>query len=95
MLSPEMVPVPGVPVPELPAGLTVTGTLMGLALIAVIMPETGEVTVDVLTGNVAEVAPCGTVTVAGTVALGVELERPTRTPPAPAGRSSVTIPLAD
>jgi hypothetical protein len=56
MLRPEMVPVPGVP-PELPAGLIVTGALTELALVAVIAPETGDVTVDVLTGNVAEVAP--------------------------------------
>ena len=90
---PEIVPVPGVP--ELPEGLTVTGALMELALVAVMLPDVDDMTGDVVTGNVADVDPCGTFTVAGTVAFGLELDRPTKTPPAPAGLARVTVPLAD
>jgi hypothetical protein len=87
-----MVPVPGVP--ELPAGLTVTGALTEFALVAVIAPEVGEVTGDVVTGNETDVEPCGAVTVAGTVTLGLVLDRPTETPPEPAGLARVTVPVA-
>ena len=44
--------------------------------------------------NVAEVAPSGTVTVAGTLAAAVlELESDTVTPPVPAASVRVTVPL--
>jgi hypothetical protein len=52
------------------------------------------ITPPVLTVNVAEVAPCGTVTVAGTLAAAVsELESDTATPPVPAASVKVTVPV--
>ncbi len=55
-----------------------------------------ETTVLVVAVNVAEVAPAGTVTVAGTWAAAVLLEvRVTRAPPTGAGLSSVTVPVED
>lgn len=56
--------------------------------------------VELLTGasvtvNVAEVAPCATVTLAGTLAAEVfELESATTTPPVPAAEVRVTVPVA-
>ena len=48
------------------------------------------------TVNVAEVAPCGTVTVAGTLAaVAFELESDTATPPLPAASVRVTVPEPD
>src|SRR5687768_13697046 len=56
--------------------------------------EVSAVTAVVVTGNVAEVAPSGTVTVAGTVAtVGLLLARVTVTPPAGAAADSVTVPV--
>ncbi len=55
MLTPAIVPVPGVL--ELLEGVTVTEALAAFALVAVILPEAGVVTDDVLTGNVALVEP--------------------------------------
>ncbi len=47
------------------------------------------------TGNVAVVAPLGTVTVAGTVPIhGLLLIKKTTTPPAGAGAVRVTVPVA-
>jgi hypothetical protein len=43
--------------------------------------------------NVAAVSPCGTVTVAGTVAAGLSLERLTTKPPESAGFTRVTAPV--
>lgn len=49
----------------------------------------------VVTGNVTEVAPAGTVMDAGTLTTGSELESATDTPPDPAGAVKVTVPMAD
>lgn len=47
-----------------------------------------------VTVKVAEVEPCGTVTVEGTLAaVGLELETETVTPPLPASSVSVTVPV--
>jgi hypothetical protein len=55
-----------------------------------------EVTVPAVTANVAEVEPCGTVTLEGTLAAAVlELERDTATPPVPAADVRVTVPVPD
>jgi len=52
------------------------------------------VTAVVVTLNVAVVAPDGTMTLGGTVAVGSELTRPTRVPPAGAAALKVTVPVA-
>jgi hypothetical protein len=51
------------------------------------------VTALVFTVNVALLAPAATVTVAGTVAVDVLLERETTAPPMGAGPLSVTVPV--
>src|SRR5260370_41638293 len=51
------------------------------------------VTALVLTVNVPLLAPAATVTVAGTVAVDVLLERETTAPPVGAGPLSVTVPV--
>jgi hypothetical protein len=51
------------------------------------------VTLLVLTVNVALLAPAATVTLAGTVAVDVLLERETAMPPLGAGPLSVTVPV--
>ena len=51
------------------------------------------VTALVLTVNVALLAPAATVTLAGTVAVDVLLERETAAPPVSAGPLSVTVPV--
>src|SRR5438105_15267049 len=53
------------------------------------------VTALVLTVNVALLAPAATVTLAGTVAVDVLLERETAAPPVGAGPLSVTVPVED
>ncbi len=53
------------------------------------------VTALVLTVNVALLAPAATVTLAGTVAVDVLLERETAAPPVSAGPLSVTVPVED
>jgi hypothetical protein len=46
--------------------------------------------------KVADVAPCGTVTLDGTEAsVELELESPTKTPPVPAADVRVTVPMPD
>ena len=53
-------------------------------------------TVPAVTMKVAEVCPCGIVTVAGTLAAVVlELESDTMTPPLPAAAVRLTVPVAD
>jgi hypothetical protein len=53
------------------------------------------VTVDVVTGNVARVAPAGTVTVAGTDAMAWLLRSGTDVPPLGAGVSMITVPVEE
>ena len=53
-------------------------------------------TVPVVTANVAEVEPCGIVTVAGTpTTVLLELETDTAAPPLPAAAVRLTVPVAD
>jgi hypothetical protein len=73
----------------------VTGAVTTLLPVAVMLPAACTLTGSVFTGNVALVEPCGTVTLAGTVMVGVLLLRPTVTPPAGAGLASVTVPVVD
>jgi hypothetical protein len=55
-----------------------------------------ELTVPAVTVNVAEVAPCGTVTLEGTLAaVPLELDRETETPPFPAAFVRLTVPVPD
>ena len=59
------------------------------------MTELAAVTLAVVTGNVAEVEPCGIVTEAGTVALEFELESDKTAPPDPAAAVRLTVPVPD
>jgi hypothetical protein len=62
--------------------------------LALSVTEVGELTATVVMGNVALVAPAGTVTVVGTVATDVWLlERATTAPPEAAAPLSVTVPV--
>src|SRR2546430_681090 len=62
---------------------------------AEILTVVEKITRDVFTLKVALVAPSGTVTLAGTVAAALLLERETRAPPLGAGPFSVTVPVED
>jgi hypothetical protein len=57
--------------------------------------EVAKITPDVLTVNVALVAPAGTVTLEGTLAAPLLLERAIFAPPAGAGPLKVTVPVED
>jgi hypothetical protein len=57
--------------------------------------EVGNKTIDVFTVKVALVAPAGTITLEGTLAAPLLLERRTWAPPAGAGPLSVTVPVED
>jgi len=77
-------------------GLTVTPkVLLTLEYEAVKVTDVAELTVPAVTVKVAEVCPCATVTVAGTLAADVlELESAIAMPPLPAADVSVTVPVA-
>ena len=62
---------------------------------AEIVPEVETRTAEVLTVNVALVAPAGTVTLEGTLAAPLLLESRTSAPPAGAGPLSVAVPVED
>ncbi len=62
--------------------------------VAVTKAQLAAVTGPVLTVNVADVAPGGTVTVAGTPTVCVELASETIAPPVPAGPVRVIVPVA-
>jgi len=52
--------------------------------------------VPVVTVNVADIEPCGTVTLEGTLAAAVlELASETTTPPVPAAAVRLTVPVPD
>lgn len=59
------------------------------------MAEVDTRTIDVFTVKVALLLPAGTVTLAGTLAAPLLLERVTCAPPAGAGPLSVTVPVDD
>jgi len=82
-----------VAVPAL-AGLTVIDAEVEFAEVAVIWAEVEPETGSVETANVPLVCPCGMVTLAGTEAAGLLLDKLTNTPAAPAGADKVTVPVA-
>jgi len=64
--------------------------------VAVNVTGIAAVTVPAVTANVAEVEPCGTDTVVGTLAdTELVLESDTTAPPEPAGAVRVTVPVPD
>jgi hypothetical protein len=60
---------------------------------ALIVAVAAALTLVVVTGNVAELRPAGTLMVAGTLAAELLLESATVTPPAEASPASVTVPV--
>ena len=81
---------------ESAGGLTVrVAVLLDAPIVAVMMGETALATAVVAMLNVAEDAPCATVTVAGRVAAALLDARFTTLPPAGAGPVSVTVPVDD
>jgi hypothetical protein len=80
--------------PDSVAAFTVNVTVLVTPKVAVITTEVFAMTGLVVIVNVAEVAPEGTVTAAGTCATFVLLlDRATEAPPAGAGPLSVTVPV--
>ena len=77
------------------AGLTVKGAVTATCCFtAEIVTGVAVATPRVVTGNVTEVAPTGTITEVGTVAAkAFELERKTGTPPVGAAAEIVTVPV--
>ena len=60
------------------------------------MTEVAVVTLPAVTVNVAELEPCGTVTVVGTLAaVALELASEMAMPPVPAAAVRVTVPVPD
>jgi len=86
---------------EMPASVAATGlTVIPVVLLrplkeAVSLMEVGVFTVPVVTEKVADVAPCGTVTDAGTLAAAFGLESDTTAPPEGAAAVRVTVPVPD
>lgn len=80
---------------EMSAGLTVRVAVTAVCcLTAETVTGVGAATPKVVTVNVTDVAPAGTVTEVGTVAVGMlELERKTGTPPVGAAAEIVTVPV--
>jgi len=81
---------------ESTGGLTVrVAVLLDAPMVAVMMGETALATAVVVMVNVADDAPCATLTVAGRVAAALLDARVTTLPPAGAGPVSVTVPVED
>ena len=59
------------------------------------MADVEALNMFVVTGNEAEVAPCGIVTLEGTLAALLELQSDTIAPPLPAGAVRLTVPMPD
>ena len=89
-VSDEIVPVPT------PAGFSCTCVLTGdePGAVAVTVTDVADGTLEVVTGNVADVAPAGMKTAPGTDTAGLFDVSCTVTPPAGAGEVSVTVPVA-
>lgn len=77
-----------------PAAATVSDAVALERDAAVTVTVRVEATADVATAKVAVLCPAVTVTLAGTVTAGSELDRFTETPPRIAGTASVTVPVA-
>jgi len=92
IVNPVMVPVLGPPEPL--GGVMVKPADTLLADVAVIVALVVELTGVVVTGNVAEVCPAGTVTVGGTPAAGLLLDNVAVIPSNGAGDGSVRVPVA-
>src|SRR5579864_2894288 len=76
------------------AAFTVNVAVLATPYVAVMMEEVLAATPSVVTVNVVDVLPAGTVTLAGTVAAAVLLlERVTTAPPVAAAPLSVTVPI--
>ena len=82
--------------PARPAGLTVkVADLLVAPNVAEIVTVVAADTAVVLTVKVAELAPAGTVTVTGKVAVALLEERLTTMPPVPAAPVKVTVPVEE
>src|SRR5438045_236993 len=74
-------------------GFIVKFAVLFTTRLAVIVATVDTPTPDVVTVNVAVFAPASTVTLAGTTAAALLLERATFKPPGPAFAVSVTVPV--
>ena len=96
-----LVIVPGLTETLLNAAVTGTGlivsanVLLTLVSDAVMVAGVDAVTLPVMTLKVVDVDPCGTTTLAGTVAAVLELESQIVQPPEPAAVVRVTVPVPD
>ncbi len=89
----EIVPSPGACGSPPDAGFTINPALTLFAEVAVIVAVRAFVTAEVLTPKFALVAPEGMMSDAGTVTPSPLAVKFTRTPEAPAGAASVTVPV--